>query len=99
MTLRELRHSRKLTQLIVTKKLGVSQDSVSRLESRTGPLLSSLHETIEALGGSLPRLQEFPDRPPIVLTSVTVQIEPKKRTSFSNLTPRHHRCAMLTCSR
>jgi DNA-binding XRE family transcriptional regulator len=35
MTLRELRKARKLTQVRLAKKLGVSQDGVSRLEKRS----------------------------------------------------------------
>jgi DNA-binding XRE family transcriptional regulator len=35
MTLRELRHARKLTQVKLAKTLGVTQDSVSRLEKRS----------------------------------------------------------------
>ena len=34
MTLRELRHARKLTQVRMAKTLGITQDSVSRLEKR-----------------------------------------------------------------
>ena len=40
MTLRELRHARKLTQVKMAKTLGVTQDSVSRLEKRSDLLLS-----------------------------------------------------------
>jgi DNA-binding XRE family transcriptional regulator len=36
MTLRELRHARKLTQVKMAKRLGVTQDSVSRLEKASG---------------------------------------------------------------
>ena len=39
MTLRELRHARKLTQVKMAKTLGVTQDSVSRLEKRSDLLL------------------------------------------------------------
>src|SRR5258708_24419233 len=35
MTLRELRHARKLTQVKMARTLGVTQDSVSRLEKRS----------------------------------------------------------------
>jgi DNA-binding XRE family transcriptional regulator len=51
MTLRELRHARKLTQVKMAKKLGVTQDSVSRLEKRSDLLLSTLRKTVEAMGG------------------------------------------------
>ena len=70
LTLRELRHARKLTQVKMAKKLGVTQDSVSRLEQRTDLLLSTLRKTIEAMGGKLSLIAEFPDRPPVVLAGI-----------------------------
>jgi DNA-binding XRE family transcriptional regulator len=66
MTLRELRHARKLTQVRVAKSLGISQDSVSRLEKRSDLLLSTLRKTVKAMGGSLSLVAEFPDRPPVL---------------------------------
>jgi len=48
MTLRDLRKARKLTQARVAKTLGVTQDSVSRLEKRTDLLISTLR-TLGAL--------------------------------------------------
>ena len=41
MTLQELRRARKLTQVSVAKALGITQDSVSRLEKRSDILLST----------------------------------------------------------
>ena len=70
MTLRELRHARKLTQVRVAKALGISQDSVSRLEKRSDLLLSTLRKTVEAMGGNLTLLAEFPDGAPIVLSGI-----------------------------
>jgi transcriptional regulator with XRE-family HTH domain len=70
MTLRELRHARKLTQVKVAKKLGVTQDSVSRLEKRSDLLLSTLRKTVEAMGGNLSLVAEFPDRAPVVLSGI-----------------------------
>jgi len=70
MTLRELRRARKLTQVRIAKKLGITQDSVSRLESRSDLLLSTLRKTVEAMGGNLSLVAEFPDRAPIVLSGL-----------------------------
>ena len=67
MTLRDLRHARKLTQVRMAKALGVTQDSISRLEKRRDLLLSTLRKTVEAMGGSLSLVAEFPDRAPVVL--------------------------------
>jgi DNA-binding XRE family transcriptional regulator len=70
MTLRELRHARKLTQVKIAKALGVTQDSVSRLEKRSDLLLSTLRKTVEAMGGNLSLVAEFPDRAPVVLAGI-----------------------------
>ena len=70
MTLRELRRARKLTQTRMAKTLGVSQDSISRLEKRSDLLLSTLRKTIEAMGGSLFLVAKFPDRDPVVLSGI-----------------------------
>ena len=70
MTLRELRHARKLTQARIAKKLGITQDSVSRLEKRSNLLLSTLRKTVEAMGGTLSLVAEFPDRAPGVLSGI-----------------------------
>ena len=70
MTLRELRHARRLTQVRMARTLGVTQDSVSRLEKRSDLLLSTLRKTVEAMGGNLSLVAEFPDRAPVVLSGI-----------------------------
>ncbi len=70
MSLRELRRARKLTQVRMAKKLGITQDSVSRLEKRSDLLLSTLRKTVEAMGGNLALVAEFPDREPVVLSGI-----------------------------
>ena len=70
LTLRELRHARKLTQVRMAKTLGITQDSVSRLEKRSDLLLSTLRKTVEAMGGTLSLVAEFPDRAPVVLSGI-----------------------------
>ena len=70
MTLRELRKARKLTQVRMAKRLGITQDGVSRLEKRSNLLLSTLRETVEAMGGNLSLVAEFPDRAPVVLSGI-----------------------------
>ena len=70
MTLRELRHARKLTQVKMAKALGVTQDSVSRLEKRSDLLLSTLRKTVAAMGGNLSLVAEFPDRAPVILSGI-----------------------------
>jgi len=70
MTLQQLRRARRLTQVRVAKALRISQDGVSRLEKRTDLLLSTLRKTIEAMGGSLSIVAEFPDREPVKLSGI-----------------------------
>jgi transcriptional regulator with XRE-family HTH domain len=68
MTLRDLRRARKLTQTRMARALGITQDSVSRLEKRSDLLLSTLRKTVEAMGGKLSLVAEFSDRTPVVLS-------------------------------
>ena len=70
MTLRDLRKARELTQARMAKELGITQDGVSRLEKRSDLLLSTLRKTVEAMGGSLSLVAEFPDRAPVVLRGI-----------------------------
>ena len=78
MTLQELRHARKLTQVRMAKALGITQDSVSRLEKRSDLLLSTLRKTVQAMGGKLSLIAEFPDRAPVALSGIAeAHPEPK----------------------
>src|SRR5947207_2333972 len=81
MTLQELRKARKLTQVLMAKKLGITQDSVSRLEKRSDVLLSTLRKTVQALGGNLSLVAEFPDRAPVVLSGIAADHPAPKRSS------------------
>ena len=71
MSLRDLRKARKLTQARVAKKLGITQDSVSRLEKRSDLLISTLRKTVKAMGGDVRIVAEFPDRVPVVLSDLS----------------------------
>jgi transcriptional regulator with XRE-family HTH domain len=83
MTRQELRRARERTQVEVAKALGITQDSVSRLEQRTDLLLSTLRSYVEALGGSLSLIAQFPDHAPVVLSGIAgddvVLVRPKNR--------------------
>jgi len=79
MSLRQLRKARKLTQARVAKLLGVTQDSVSRLEKRSDLLLSTLRKTVKAMGGEVRIVAEFPDRRPVVLFELSSS-DPAKRS-------------------
>src|SRR3972149_663606 len=60
----------RLTQERVGESLGIGQEGVSRLEKRSDLLLSTLRSYVEAMGGHLQIVAEFPDRPPVVLCGV-----------------------------
>lgn len=70
MTLQELRRARKLSQVRVAKKLGIGQEGVSKIEKRADLMISTLRRTVEAMGGSLSLVAEFPDRRPVVLSGI-----------------------------
>ena len=59
--LRRLRQARELTQQSMANLLGIGQESVSKIESRSDMLLSTLRSYVEAMGGSLKLVAEFPD--------------------------------------
>jgi DNA-binding XRE family transcriptional regulator len=67
MTLRDLRKARELTQERIAEALHISQDGVSRIEKRSDFLLSTLRSYVEAMGGELRLVVEFPNREPVVL--------------------------------
>ena len=71
MSLQDLRKARKKTQVRVAKTLGIKQENVSRIEKRTDLLISTLSGYIEAMGGKLHLVAEFPDRPPVALTGLS----------------------------
>ena len=70
MSLQDLRKARKKTQVRVAKELGIKQENVSRIEKRSDLLISTLSGYVEAMGGKLSLVAEFPDRPPITLTGI-----------------------------
>lgn len=70
MALRELREARSRTQVAMARKLGVKQVSISRLENRSDPRLSTLEKYIDAMGGRLHLIVEFPEQEPVVLKGI-----------------------------
>lgn len=88
MTLQELRQARRLTQVRIAKVLGISQDGVSRLEKRSDFLLSTLRKTVEAMGGNLSLVAEFPDREPVVLSGIA-EAEPEPTPTRRKPAPSH----------
>src|ERR1700674_1170180 len=71
MTLQELRRARKITQQKMAKSLNIGQEGVSKIERRSDLLISSLRRTVDAIGGGLSLVSEFPDRDPVVLSGIS----------------------------
>jgi DNA-binding XRE family transcriptional regulator len=79
LSLRDLRKARDKTQTAVAKKLGIGQESVSRLEKRSDLMLSTLRDYVEAMGGELHLVSEFPNRPPVYLQGLVLDGEGARR--------------------
>ena len=61
MPLHELRRARALTQQELAERLKVSQPAVAKMEQRADVYVSSLRSYIEAVGGQLKIVAEFPE--------------------------------------
>jgi hypothetical protein len=82
LTLRDLRRAHEFTQTRMAEALHISQDGVSRIEMRSDFLLSTLRSYVEAMGGKLRLVAEFPDRKPVAiagLQSLGVEEKPRRR--------------------
>ena len=66
-SLGDLRKAKELTQVRMAELLNIQQENVSRLERRSDMLISTMRSYIEAMGGKLNLIVEFPDRPPVAL--------------------------------
>lgn len=61
MPLHELRRARALTQQELAERLKVSQPAVAKMEQRADVYVSSLRSYVEAVGGRLKIVAEFPE--------------------------------------
>ena len=78
-TLKDLRQAVKRTQDDLAARLGVGQDTVSRIERRSDMLLSTLRRYVEATGGSLELVARFPRRPPLIIDRLAAEAgDPQK---------------------
>jgi hypothetical protein len=79
MSMRELRKAAHKTQTSIAKSLGIGQDGVSRIESQSDMFLSTLRRYVEATGGTLRLIAEFPNRRPVLLSGIAgIDPEPPK---------------------
>ncbi|MBV6271730.1 helix-turn-helix domain-containing protein [Alcaligenaceae bacterium CGII-47] len=61
MPLNELRQARGLSQKMLAEILHVQQPSIAKMERRTDMYLSTLRSHIEAMGGQLEVIAQFPE--------------------------------------
>ncbi len=54
----------------LAKRLGVAQKQISEVEKRTDMHIATVRRLIEALGGRLSLVAEFPDRSPVTLSGI-----------------------------
>jgi len=64
-TLQELRKALHCSQTKVAKKLHINQAAVSKIERRADMYVSTLRSFIEAMGGSLEIVAQFPGSAPV----------------------------------
>jgi transcriptional regulator with XRE-family HTH domain len=81
MSLRDVRKAFHKSQETVAKALDMEQESVSRIERRADLLLSTMRKYVEAMGGDLRLIAEFPDRPPIQIDTLAALNEREESES------------------
>jgi DNA-binding XRE family transcriptional regulator len=75
LTLQELRKAQQLTQVQLAKSLGIQQATVAKYERQSDLLLSTLTSYVNAMGGSLKLVVEFPGKKPVRLEGFQVTKE------------------------
>jgi len=80
LTLQELRKAKKLTQVQLAEVLNIRQATIAQMEKRSDLMLSTLRSYVEAMGGKLSLMVEFPDRAPVSLEGLgDTEEQPRKR--------------------
>jgi transcriptional regulator with XRE-family HTH domain len=93
MSLRELRKAHGKTQDELAARLNMSQDGVSRLESRSDLLLSTMQHFVESLGGELELVARFPNREAVKLTGFGERRPQVQKTKKGASRPRSSRAS------
>lgn len=81
LTLQELRKAKDLTQVQLAQTLGIQQATVAKYERQSDMLLSTLSSYVQAMGGSLKLMVEFPGKEPVALEGLGEIEEPRRRRS------------------
>lgn len=83
LTLQELRKAKDLTQVQLAETLGIQQATVAKYERQSDLLLSTLSSYVQAMGGSLKLMVEFPGKAPVALEGLGEIEEPRRRRRAS----------------
>lgn len=88
LTLQQLRKAKDLTQVQLAETLGIQQATVAKYERQSDLLLSTLSSYVQAMGGSLKLMVEFPGKAPVALDGLGDTEEPRRRrrSSRANVT-------------
>ncbi len=81
MALSELRAARDLTQTYLARKLRKGQPAISKIENSTDMYVSTLRETINAMGGVLEIRAVFPDATIVINQFAELAQKPKASRS------------------
>ena len=81
LTLQALRKAKDLTQVQLAQTLGIQQATVAKYERQSDLLLSTLSSYVQAMGGSLKLMVEFPGEAPVALEGLGEIEEPYRRRS------------------
>ena len=74
LTRQDLRRAHKATRSKLTKKLSITKTQIRKVEHETDLHLRTFRRSIEALGGTLTLVAEFPDRKPVKLTGIKAKV-------------------------
>lgn len=96
MSLSELRKALSFTQEDIANILEIGQASVSRTEKRKDQLVSTLREYVEAMGGELKLIVDFPDRPPIKLAEIEI-VDQHKNESIKTTKHKRSKSQLSAC--
>ena len=88
LTLQKLRKAKKFTQTQLAETLNVRQATVAQMEKRSDLLLSTLRSYVNAMGGKLSLIVEFPDQTPVSLEGFGDTEEPPRMGAVLIGTPK-----------
>ena len=87
LTLQELRKAKKLTQVQLAEVLNIRQATIAQMEKRFNLMLSTLRSYVEAMGGKLSLMAEFPNRAPVSLEGLGDTEEPRRKRTDERMSP------------